>query len=177
MVFAMFALVGCGEAPSASRTGVGIAPPAKVKVGADGLTNEQHNIKARIEQENDPLSTKYLYIISPYTGDVLLYSTVKGKVSSSGKSLTPKEISGIWGSGGDSASTNGFLVDIGKTQAITQEVLGDDGTYGSSGEYLFWFDVRDVYHQQYIGSALIHVSNQPIAVKHAIIDIEALSGN
>jgi hypothetical protein len=28
------------------------------------------------------------------------------------------------------------------TALYTTEVLGDDGTYGSSGDYVFWFDTR-----------------------------------
>ena len=56
---------------------------------------------------------------------------------------------------------------------ITLEVVQDDGTYGHSSEYLYWWDTKGVYHQHYVsGGQIVHVSSQPLAVKGIIINME-----
>ena len=55
----------------------------------NGYTSEQKNIIERYKRDNLPGSIKHLYVISDASGQVLIYSTVKGKVTSSGKRLTP----------------------------------------------------------------------------------------
>lgn len=157
------------QEPPKSSSGV---TKATVKVATDlnGKTTEQNNIIGRYQVDNIPGSIKHLYIISTTTGDVLLYSTVKGKVTSSGKRLTPLSVLSTYG-----VNSYGFPVDIGGQQYYTSEVLQDDGTYGSSSEYIYWFDSKGLYHQQYIvAGAMIHVSNQPIGTKKAIINLEII---
>lgn len=147
---------------------------ASVKVATDlsGKTVEQNNIINRLTEDNKPGAIKHLYLISAYSGDVILYSTVKGKVTSSGKRLTPITVAANDGQY-VSSSHQGFLVDVGGLQMRTGEVLQDDGTYGSSVEYIYWWDSKGVYHQQYItGGMILHVSSQPISVKKVIINIE-----
>lgn len=54
----------------------------------------------------------------------------------------------------------------------TNEVLEDDGTYGDSVPYIFWFDAG-VYHQHYVeGGQIIHISDQPLAVKSIVLNME-----
>lgn len=160
---------GCNSPPPVSTSGVQKVT-VKVPLGSDGMTSEQHNIAGRYRVDNDPGATKYLYVISAFTGDVLIYSTVRGKVTSGGKRLTPTTvaIANYQGNGGQ-----GFSVpNLGGIQ-VTNEVLQDDGTYGTSGDYLYWFDQNGNYHQQYASSCIIHVSDKPLHIKHAIIDMEA----
>jgi len=159
-----------GSAPVQSASGVGKAT-VKVPVGADGLTVEQRNIGQRLMEDNKPGAIKHLYVISPYSGQVILYSTVKGKVTSGGKRLTPTSVLNAYSNG---SSFGGFQVQIGNATAITGEVLQDDGTYGSSGDYLYWWDVRGAYHQHYLtGGQIITISDQPLPVKSVTINIEA----
>lgn len=142
----------------------------QVQTDASGLTIEQKNIQERYKRDNTPGSIKHLYIISAYSGQVLIYSTVKGKVTSSGKRLNPTSV--VDATSGYSR-TYGFNVNIGGRNCRTTEVLQDDGTYGSSIEYLFWVDTKGVYHQQYVtGGMLLHISDQPISVKSVIINME-----
>ena len=140
----------------------------KIQTGSDGLTTEQRNVRDRLLTDNKPGSIKHLYVISAYSGQVLIYSTVRGKVTSSGKRLTPTSVIG------DTSTRNSYFdVDIGGRSLATTEVLQDDGTYGSSIEYLYWWDTKGVYHQHYKeGGQIIHVSDQPIAVKSVIINME-----
>lgn len=155
---------GCTE--PISRTGVSIAPANRVQTGTDGLTVEQRNVSDRIKMDNKPGSIKHLYVISAYSGQVLIYSTVRGKVTSSGKRLTPGQSSG-----------SGFTIPLSVgTSMITNEVLGDDGTYGPSVEYLYWWDTRGIYHQHYVqGGQILHISDQPLAVKNVVLNMETTS--
>ena len=112
---------------------------------------------------------KHLYVISDISGQVLIYSTVKGKVTSSGKRLTPQTVIG-WNNSTE-GETN--YVTIGKKQFITNEVIQDDGTYGTSIEYLYWVDTKGVYHQHYkSNNEMIHISDQPLAVKSVVLNLD-----
>jgi len=144
----------------------------RVPVDADGYTIEQKNVARRLIEDNKPGSIKHLYVISAYSGQVLIYSTVNGKVTSSGKRLSPYTIT----EGGEYILGDPFPVNIGGETRYTAEVLQDDGTYGSSDEYLFWWDTKGIYHQHYIEDGqIIHISDQPIAVKSVIINMELTS--
>lgn len=134
-----------------------------VKVGQDGMTVEQRNIKKRIEAENDPGSVKHLYITSTESGQVLLYSTVKGKVTSSGKRLTPQTTD----------EQHALTIKGNAGNIWTTEIMQDDGTYGSSIPYLYWWDTQDRYHQHYIaGGQMMHISNQPLVINKITNQIE-----
>jgi len=159
---------GCSSEPQKSASGVGQAR-VKIEAGSDGLTTEQRNVRDRLIIDNKPGSIKHLYIISAYSGQVLVYSTVRGKVTSSGKRLTPTSI--VVGTSGEYRRPGFAVPQLG--DVVTSEVLQDDGTYGSSIEYLYWFDQRGAYHQHYVtGGQILHVSDQPIAVKSVIINME-----
>ena len=149
-------LPGC-EMPSRtpeSSSGV-TKTEAEVAPQASGLTVEQENIRRRLQMENLPGSIKHLYVISAMSGDVILYSTVKGKVTSSGKRLSP------YGIKTGSSGREGFPIEFGERRYYTTEVLQDDGSYGSSIPYLYWWDTRDVYHQHYVtGGQIVHLSDQ-----------------
>jgi hypothetical protein len=158
---------GCAVSPT-TRTGVTAAAPDRIAVGSDGRTVEQRNIVERLKMDNVPGSIKHLYVISAYSGQVLIYSTVRGKVTSSGKRLTPTS-GRPYGGGG-----TGFVIDA----IVTEEVLQDDGTYGSSIEYIYWWDSKGVYHQHYPETgAMIHLSDQPMAVKSITLNLETRQAN
>jgi hypothetical protein len=147
-----------------SVSGTKMATAGRVATGSDGLTTEQRNINERIKMDNKVGAIKHLYVISAYSGQTLIYSTVKGKVTSSGKRLTPDRVEG---------GVNNFTFDIGGNRHFTDQVLGEDGTYGSSIEYLYWWDSKDAYHQHYVtGGQILHVSDQPLSVKSIVINME-----
>lgn len=152
------ALLFCGCEPkqeTTARSGVQIAN-VTVPVGSDGLTSEQRNIRQRLQSDNKPGAIKHLYVFSAYSGQCLLYSTVKEKVTSSGKRLSPNTKAETW-----------------NDKIYTNEALQDDGTYGSSIEYLYWFDTKGIYHQHYFsGGTIVHISTEPMPVKSVIINLE-----
>jgi hypothetical protein len=144
----------------------------EVATDANGWTVEQKNIAERLERDNIVGAIKHLYVISPYSGQVIMYSTVRGKVTSSGKRLTPTTVAAIEGQHIGSMHT-GMSVDIGGYTKKTSEVLQDDGTYGSSCEYIYWFDSKGIYHSHFFtGGQIIHVADQPMPVKNITINLE-----
>jgi hypothetical protein len=180
-ILAMTFLPGCKQrnvsvhVPQAASGVKEITP--EVKVGSDGLTNEQRNVRDRYAQDSMPGAIKHLYIISAYSGDVIIYSTVRGKVTSSGKRLTPTSVqAGYFRAGETHYEQSGIPVVIGGRHHLTSEVLQDDGSYGSSIEYLYWFDSKGIYHQHYVaGGQIVHVASEPLAVKRVIINMESKS--
>ena len=175
LVLGMACLTGCGDIDNARPESASGVKKATVTVQTDqnGNTVEQKNISERLKMDNAIGSIKHLYVISPYSGQVLIYSTVRGKITSSGKRLTPVTVAAS-----DSQSYGGIPVNIGGVTRYTSEVLQDDGTYGSSSEYIYWWDVRGVYHQHLItGGQIIHVSDQPQSVKSVVINMEMTSAS
>lgn len=159
----------CDPKPPVSSSGISKAT-VSVSTGSDGLTVEQRNVRDRLTADNKPGSIKHLYVISAYSGQVLIYSTVRGKVTSSGKRLNPKTIAV---GGGGEARLIGFAA-VGGHE--TSEVLEDDGTYGDSVPYVYWFDAKGAYHQHYIeGGQIVHISDQPLAVKSIVLNMEAVA--
>lgn len=141
-----------------------------IKTNPDGTTVEQRNIIERLKRDNEIGSIKHLYVVSSYTGDVLQYSTVRGKVTSGGKRLSPKTVNG---SASVSSSFGGYnRVILGGNSYITDEVLDDGGTYGDSGNYLFWFDAQGNYQQYYpSGGTYIQISDKPLRIKKSNLSL------
>jgi hypothetical protein len=158
-----------------SKSGVTKAT-VKIKTDENGFTVEQKNIGRRLKIDNEPGSIKHLYLVSSYTGDVILYSTVKGKVTSSGKRLSPYSVAaGRLGNGSNSPDYYGYgiKVSVGGRVYRTSEVLQDDGTYGHSMEYLYWWDMNDIYRQVYVtGGAMPIISSEPLAFPKVILNVD-----
>lgn len=174
LVGCSFLSQGCGN-PSAPSTvaisGVKEVRP-EVKTGSDGKTSEQRNIQERLKRDNLPGAIKHLYVFSAMTGDCLLYSTVREKVSSSGKRLSPTTVATTVP---NTSAYDGIPVYIDGRQYRTGEVLQDDGAYGSSIEYLYWIDARGVYHQHYpAGGQIVHISDQPMPIKKVVVNLEII---
>ncbi|GEM_PF-2864051 len=101
---------------------------------------ERDNINTRLKLFDDPNHILWIYCLSD-TGNVVLSSPLVGKVTSSGKRLEPREASGRVGGDGHNY---GY---VGKEKYHTNEILGVDGTYGSSDSYVYWFTPEGQYLQ------------------------------
>lgn len=168
LIASIYVFSGCSN-PRQPMSSSGVKPTqVSVPLNAEGRTIEQENIRDRLLMDNKIGSIKHLYVISAYSGQTLIYSTVKGKVTSSGKRLSPTSV--VVGASGERRRP-GFAA--GSTgDMVTDEVVQDDGTYGSSIPYLYWWDTKGVYHQHYIsGGQIIHISDQPVSVKGVIINM------
>ncbi len=112
LLLVVLSLLSCGIASQQSSDSGITKATIHVKTDADGHSIEQKNIMERLERDNDPGSIKFLYIISSFTGDVLQYSTVRGKVTSGGKRLSPKTVNAAQSAG--SSNVTGYnVVNIG----------------------------------------------------------------
>lgn len=162
---AILSFLACGIADTQQHSDSGVAKATTaVQTDANGRTIEQENIIERLKRDNQPGSIKHLYIISSYTGVVLQYSTVRGKVTSGNKRLSPKTVNGD----GLNRSTNNNWVAIGNNSYTTDEVLDDGGAYGESGNYMFWFDAAGNYHQYYpAGGTYVSICDKPQRIKKA----------
>lgn len=161
-------MTSCGVGNTANDSGVSKAT-VKVQTAPDGTTTEQRNIMERLKRDNEIGSIKHLYIISAYTGDVLQYSTVKGKVTSGGKRLSPKTVNGYTQSSMGTTNT----VTMNGSNYVTDEVLDDGGAYGDSGNYLYWFDAQGNYQQYYpSGGTYLHISDRPLRIKKVNFSVE-----
>lgn len=172
-VCAIMMLTSCDYSqPSISQSGIKKAS-VKVPTNPNGLTTEQMNIRDRLIIDNKPGSIKHLYVISAYSGQVLIYSTVRGKVTSSGKRLQPTSIVVNQGNTSSDAGPGFTFVQRAGQDIVTDEVVQDDGTFGHSIDYLYWWDAKGVYHQHYVsGGQILHISSEPVAVKNVVINLE-----
>jgi len=163
-------IFGSCKQPDQQKSDSGVTKATiKLRTGPDGLTAEQRNVSERLKRDNEIGSIKHLYIVSAYTGDVLQYSTVKGKVTSGSKRLSPKTVNGNNYAG--RAYYN--YVDIGGTLHTTDEVLDDGGTYGDSGNYLYWFDAQGNYQQYYpSGGTYLQISDRPLRMRKSSLSLE-----
>jgi len=171
LIYLVIHFTGCEYRSEEPTSASGIKPiTAKVQTNAEGVTVEQQNIRDRLLMDNKPGSIKHLYIISAYSGQVLIYSTVRGKVTSSGKRLQPTRI--VVGASGEWRRPGFFFKKTEGRDMITDEVPQDDGSYGSSIPYLYWWDAAGRYHQHYIsGGQILHISDQPVPVKNVQINM------
>lgn len=112
---------------------------------------EIENIKYRLELTSSPSKVGYIVLFND-AGQPILYTSVKGKVTSGSKRLTPPyELKRL-----DQPSDG---------QPLTYEVVdapSDEGTYGSSNPYIYFRDMNGTYHQ-WSGDYLY--SDQPIRLK------------
>lgn len=164
----MFALVlmsgSCEDGKQQKSDSGATKATTHIQTDAEGHTTEQKNIIERLQRDNKVGEVKHLYVISSYSGDVLEYSTVKGKVTSGGKRLSPKTVNG---NGFENPGSPNFVY-IGGSKYTTDEILDDGGAYGESGNYLFWFDAQDNYHQYYpSGGTYLHISERPLRIRKA----------
>jgi maltose-binding protein MalE len=123
-------LVGCSggdtsasKAQSASNNDAGleyqkftqaVPYPFKNSMPTDPL--ERKNLAKRLTQYNSKGDTNYVYLFT-YSGQVLGYYVINGKVSSTGSQMTSTQVNTHCGYGGD------HLV-------CTNDAIGDDGSFG-----------------------------------------------
>lgn len=117
----------------------------KAKAAANSINfaenAEIENIKRRLELTSSVNKIGYIVLFND-AGQPILYTAVKGKVTSGGKRLTPE----------DTVTAGGQV----------RKAASDEGTFGSSAPYVFFWDTRGSYHQ-WSGQYLY--SDQPIRLR------------
>lgn len=144
---------------------------AKVHLDANGMTPEQANLTERAERDSKPGATKFLYIFSAYNNSLMVFSTVRGKVTSTTKRLRPTTVVGTDGEYVGEQSM-GIQFTVGDQIKRTTEVPGEDGTFGQSVPGIFWFTPAGEYYQIYpTGGTLTVITEKPQRVPPAVIQL------
>ena len=128
------ALAGCNAvdtAPTAQQE-----QSAKAQAAAQAVTFEKNaeidNIQRRLKLTSNPGQIGFVMLINQ-AGQPIMYTSVKGKITSGGKRLTVPKTYGHDCYQGSCADT---------AQGAT-----DEGTYGSAGDYVYFWTVDGQYIQ------------------------------
>lgn len=124
-------LTACPEAEKATKN----VQAEKAKAAANSIqfteNAEIDNIKKRLELTADPGLLGFVVLLNE-TGQPVMYTGVKGKITSGGKRLTRP----------DRSTTEG----LGQNNVVMQSP-SDEGTFGHSGEYVFFWTPAGQYVQ------------------------------
>jgi hypothetical protein len=159
IALAALALTACEAAgpPTAQQ-----AQAQKAEEAAQAVTFEKNaeidNIQRRLKLTSNPGQIGFILLMNQ-AGQPILYASVRGKVTSGGKRLT--------------APVTQYRVDHGNAYGTD---LGpgpsDEGTYGTSGEYIYFWTTDGQYYQ-WAGNYLY--SDKPFRtdVKPLVIAVQA----
>lgn len=139
VLFSGIALMGassCEERPQQTPNKNEQAEKARLAAESIHFTDnaEIDNIKKRLELTSQPGLLGFIVLLDG-VGRPIVYEAVKGKVTSGGKRLTDPRYVYRFGNG------NG-----GTAPAVTDSP-SDEGTYGSSGEYIYYWTPNGEYRQ------------------------------
>lgn len=87
---------------------------------------------------------------------------MQGKVTSSGKRLSPTSVA---------TGSHRFL---GGKRYYTEEVIQDDGSFGSSIPYLYFWDTAGRFQKVYPDPVYVKISDQPLPVRDGALVIETV---
>lgn len=142
---AALVLTGCNVDQPSSNKEAQSEKAAAAAASIDFSANaEIDNIKRRLTLTSNPGAIGFVVLLNQ-AGQPILYTSVKGKITSSGKRLTaPIKFWSTFEAGalGDAPS--------------------DEGTWGSSDPYIYFWDTNGVYHQ-WAGAYLY--SDKPIRLR------------
>lgn len=127
----VFGLTGCVEEAKSSNKSVQ-AQRAKEAANSISFTEnaEIDNIKRRLEQTSKPDALGFIVLLNE-TGQPVMYTSVKGKITSGSKRLTEPDRCSSNGNGG----------------CVARQASSDEGTYGSSDPYIFFWNADGQYIQ------------------------------
>lgn len=135
-------LAGCGEGRATPKK---ITESQKAKVAAESIqfteNAEIENIKKRLQLTSNPGLTGFILLMNE-AGQPIMYTGVKGKITSGGKRLTAPEQS--WSHCREGASGAGRS---GAQCGALGPAPSDEGTWGHSAEYIFFWTTTGQYIQ------------------------------
>jgi hypothetical protein len=139
-------VLGCEPTPKSGKT----TQAERAQQAADSITftenAEIENIKWRLQLTSSPGKLGFIVLFNQ-AGQPILYEGVHGKVTSGSKRLTPPVQ--LWPTPG------GGIAGLGPAPS-------DEGTWGSSAEYIFYKNTEGVYRQW---SGMYLYSDQPIRLR------------
>lgn len=133
-------LTGCGEETAREQQANRGAARAQQVIEDISSNAEQDNIERRLRLTSQPGLLGFIVLLNE-SGQPILYTGVKGKVTSSGKRLTSPEII---------------------SNSMIRAGPSDEGTFGSSDPYVYFW-TSDGQYMQWNGKYLY--SNSPIRLR------------
>lgn len=135
-VAATFALAGC-DIPATQPTAKDVQAQ-KAAEAANSIQYDENaeidNIKRRLQLTSNPGQIGFILLLNEM-GKPVMYTSVKGKITSGGKRLTaPQEMKCLDVAGGGCS-------------VQTVDAPSDEGTYGSSNPYVFFWTTEGQYIQ------------------------------
>lgn len=135
IIFAAILTVGC-KAESAPITQK-MTQAQKAKVAAESISFTENaeidNIKSRLQLTSDPGLTGFVLLMNE-AGQPIMYTGIKGKITSGGKRLTR-------GQEFARGSRGGYRADI------VMDAPSDEGTWGRSSPYIYFWTTQGQYIQ------------------------------
>jgi hypothetical protein len=123
---------------------------------------ERRNINTRQELFDNPAQVSWIYCLGE-TGTVVFYGEVVGKVTSSTKRLEPISTTGSdYNAAGSPLCYSGIC---------TNEVMQQDGTFGNSDAYVYWYDSAGNYYQW---DGLYFLTSVPIKVNESVLNMRSV---
>lgn len=122
---------------------------------------EIDNIKARLKLTSNPGQMGFILLLNGM-GQPVLYTGVKGKITSGGKRLTPPDrASSMYGGGNNT---------------VVRAAPSDEGTWGSSAEYIYFWTTDGQYMQWNLGYLYsdkpFRLKTEPLAIINASVPHE-----
>lgn len=149
LLIASITLSGCGPGspPTAKQLATKKGKNLADKALSNGDNAEQKNIVKRLELTSQPGLVGYVVLLNDM-GKPVHYTMVQGKITSGGKRLTAPDRVHAYG---------------------IRDAASDEGTWGSSNPYIYFFDTNGIYFQwtgQYLYSDQpIRLSEEPLVIK------------
>lgn len=140
-----------------------LSEQARSAANLNGPSVEAKQVAERIVRTNLPGHIGFIYLVSPYTGDIILKATFVGKPTSTSKRLDPPQSYQI-----------SDLFDCGEFNCVDYleyEAVAADGTYGSSMPGIFWYTTDGQMMEVRGDAALIVVLERPYVFQDGKIDM------
>lgn len=161
-----FPVVGCVDQTAGTPVKVTQSQKAAAAANTINFTEnaEIDQIKSRLELTSSPSLLGYVVLMNE-AGQPVLYTSVKGKLTSGGKRLTPPVQS--WNHWKDGVSGMGKG---GSESGALGPAPSDEGTWGSSSPYVYFWDTNGAYHQ-WNGKYLYSDNPIRLSVKPLVISV------
>lgn len=155
-------LTACDQGPKAAAP-VKVEQSQKAAAAANSIRFDENaeieNIKHRIELTSSPGALGFILLMNE-AGQPIMYTSVKGKITSSGKRLTRDQEIRTFSNGKGGVSPSVI------------NAPSDEGTYGKSDEYIYFWTTEGQY-MQWNGKYLY--SNQPFRIRVEPLVINTVS--
>ena len=121
---------------------------------------EIDNVKARVELTSKPGLLGYVVLFNE-SGQPIMYEGVRGKITSGSKRLTSPDRTQQIGTGGSN----------GGQHSVVRQAPSDEGTYGSSNPYIFYWNTDGVY-RQWSGHYLYSTQPMRLTIQPLVVNIQ-----